>query len=234
MDYEAFYKLTYGLYIVSSHLGNRKNGYVCNTVFQVTAEPPQIAISCSKNNFTTELILNSKLFSVSVLQQDSKSELIGLFGYKSGKNINKFDSVKYITGKTGTPIVIDDSVAWFECNVVKEFDLGTHILIIGNVLNFELLKSNENPLTYAFYRDIKKGFAPQNAPTYIDKSKIKENTTQPQDDLKFECTICGYIYDPTEGDIEHGIAPNTPFRELSQEWECPRCHAKKDMFEPLN
>jgi rubredoxin len=48
---------------------------------------------------------------------------------------------------------------------------------------------------------------------------------------KYECTICGYVYDPAAGDPEHGIKPETPFAELPDDWVCPLCGAAKDMFE---
>jgi len=50
---------------------------------------------------------------------------------------------------------------------------------------------------------------------------------------KWECTVCGYVYDPAEGDPEADIAPGTPFEELPDDWVCPDCGAEKDMFEPL-
>ncbi len=48
---------------------------------------------------------------------------------------------------------------------------------------------------------------------------------------KYECTVCGYIYDPEKGDQEHGINPGTPFDVLPDDWVCPLCGAAKDMFE---
>ena len=48
---------------------------------------------------------------------------------------------------------------------------------------------------------------------------------------KWRCTICAYIYDPAEGDIENGVTPGTTFKELTVEWECPRCGVKKSLFE---
>ena len=50
---------------------------------------------------------------------------------------------------------------------------------------------------------------------------------------KWECIVCGWIYDPEVGDPDGGIAPGTPFEELPDDWECPECGATKDMFEPL-
>lgn len=82
MNTEAFFKISYGLYIISTAAGQKMNGYVANTAFQVTAEPPQIAISCNKDNFTTHLIQQSGLFSISILEEQASAEIIGLFGYK--------------------------------------------------------------------------------------------------------------------------------------------------------
>jgi rubredoxin len=50
---------------------------------------------------------------------------------------------------------------------------------------------------------------------------------------KWECMVCGYIYDPAQGDPDAGISPGTPFEELPDDWVCPDCGASKDMFEPL-
>jgi len=51
---------------------------------------------------------------------------------------------------------------------------------------------------------------------------------------KYECQVCGYIYNPKEGDPEHGVKPGTPFEKLSEDWTCPQCGAGKDQFGPLD
>jgi len=177
INIEAFFKVTYGLYIVSSGLNNKLNGFVSNSVFQVTAEPNKFAVCCHKNNFTATQIKESGAFSVSVLQKDTKQGLIGLFGYKSGRDVNKYENVNYIVGKTGVPVLTDDSIAWFECEVTQSFDVGTHLLFIGKVISSDIINPAEDPLTYTYYREVKKGFAPENAPTFIDRSKIVKKTT---------------------------------------------------------
>ncbi|MTI71051.1 MAG: rubredoxin [Firmicutes bacterium] len=48
---------------------------------------------------------------------------------------------------------------------------------------------------------------------------------------KYVCVPCGYVYDPAEGDPEGGIEPNTPFKDLPDDWVCPVCGAGKDLFE---
>jgi flavin reductase (DIM6/NTAB) family NADH-FMN oxidoreductase RutF/rubredoxin len=227
MNIEAFFKVSYGLYIISSNNNEKQNGYIANTVFQVTSDPINFAVCCSKNNFTAKLIEDSKLFSISVLRQDTRSELIRTFGYKSGKDIDKFTDIKYIMGKTGVPIVTDETIAWFECKVVHTIELSTHIMFIGNVVNNALLAEDIEPLTYAYYQKVKKGISPVNAPTYVNKEKIMQET---QNNIKHECMVCGYIYDPKVGDEENGIIAGTTFEDLPDKWVCPVCGVGKEDF----
>ena len=50
---------------------------------------------------------------------------------------------------------------------------------------------------------------------------------------KWQCIPCGYIYDPAKGDPDGGIAPGTAFEDISDDWRCPQCGARKDMFEKV-
>ena len=228
MNIEAFYKISYGLYAVCSKSGSKLNGYISNTVFQVTSEPAQFALSCSKNNFTTSIISESKAFSISVLEKETGPNIIGTFGYRSGKDTDKFKDIKFKTGKTGSPILIDNVIAWFECRVVASHDVGSHILFIGELIDSELCMPGKEPLTYAYYRDIKKGKAPKNAPTYIDDIKGKPMPGKKAE--KFYCPACGYVYDPAIGDPDSGIAPGTSFEDIPDSWICPTCGTEKADF----
>lgn len=235
MNIEAFFKITYGLYIIASKHGHQLNGYIANTAFQVTADPPQIAISCSKNNYTCHMIEASNSFSISILSQHVKPDIIGLFGYHSGKDINKFEHIKYTTATTGAPIVTEDCLAWFDCRVNQSIDLGSHMLFIATIENNAILEESGIPLTYAYYHEVKKGKAPKNAPTYIDEAKLSSNTSISQPHFKkYKCLACGYIYDPAIGDPETNIPPGTPFEALPDDWNCPTCGAHKAMFEPFD
>jgi len=49
----------------------------------------------------------------------------------------------------------------------------------------------------------------------------------------WECTVCGYVYDPAIGDPDNGIAPKTNFEDLPEDWVCPECGADKDQFEEM-
>ena len=232
MNLEAYYKITYGLYVVSSADGNKINGYISNTVFQVTAEPAQFAIACSKNNFTTGMIQKSKVFSISALRKETSADLIGTFGFKSGKEHDKFFKFNNKTGITGAPILIEDTLAWFECEMVQMIDVGTHLLFIGKVIDGDMLDTTGEPLTYAYYRESRNGKAPINAPTFIDpeklKDKVHESTTRLY--VKYECTVCGHIYDEETGEPEAGIPACTKFSDLPADWTCPVCGAEKADF----
>jgi flavin reductase (DIM6/NTAB) family NADH-FMN oxidoreductase RutF len=173
INYQALFKISYGLFIVSSGDRTRGNGYISNTVFQVTSEPPRFALCCNKNNFTAEFIRDCEAFSVSILAQNASSELFGKFGFRSGKSFDKMTGLNVKYGETNVPIVLDDCIAYLECKVVQTFDVGTHLMFIGELLNAELIDDSREPLTYSYYRDVKKGVAPKNAPTYIDKSRLE-------------------------------------------------------------
>jgi flavin reductase (DIM6/NTAB) family NADH-FMN oxidoreductase RutF/rubredoxin len=227
INFEAFFKISYGLYIVSAGNESKRNGFISNSVFQVTADPPQFASCCNKENYTAELIKKQAAYSISILSQDAETKLIGSFGYKSGRDIDKFSAVEFKEGQQNVPVVLDDTIATIECKLVQTFDVGTHLIFIGEVVASEVIADNEEPLTYAYYRHVKKGLAPKNAPTYIDKSKlIKEEKTSASP--KYRCPACGYIYDPEKGDPDSGIKPGTPFEDLPDDWVCPLCGTEKE------
>ena len=230
MKRDAFYKITYGLYVVSSTNGSQSNGYIANTVFQVTATPARFAVACNKDNYTCGLISQSQVFALSILQQDTKAELIGLFGYKSGRTLDKYASVRHRLGQTGAPILLEDTLAWFECKVVQTIDVGTHLLFVGEVLDGDVIDNSHPPLTYAYYRDVKKGKAPKNAPTYLAPDGAEEARPAPLASDKYVCAVCSHVYDPAVGDPDAGIPAGTRFEDLPETWVCPVCGAAKSDF----
>ena len=81
MNVRALHKLGYGLYVVCSRKSKKLNGQIANTVFQITSEPPTIAVSINKSNLTHEFIAESGVFVASVLSQDTPLYFIGHFGF---------------------------------------------------------------------------------------------------------------------------------------------------------
>ena len=221
INFEALFKISYGLYIVSSGTKEKGNGYIANTVFQITAEPPQFAISCNKNNLTTQFIQESGAFAVSILHKDTEPTIFGRFGFKSGKDINKLEGMSLTYGETGVPIVLNDCVAFMEFKLVQSVEVGTHIIFIGELLQADVVDNDKEPMTYAHYRQVRKGVAPKNAPTYIDKSKLAAKPPAPEH-KKYKCTACGYIYDEAK--------EGKKFADLPADWVCAICGSEKDDF----
>jgi len=229
INYEAFYKVSYGLYIVCSGDKIRGNGFISNTVFQVTSEPARFASCCNKDNYTAEFIKKTGAFSVSVLHQKTPADIFGRFGYKSGRNADKLEGMQIHYGETGIPIVLNEAIAYLECKVVQTLDVGTHWLFIGELVHSDVLDDTMEPITYLHYREVNKGLAPKNAPTYVDKSKFEKKESGSKF-KKFKCTACGYIYDEETGDPSSGRDPGTSFADLPDDWVCPVCGTEKEDF----
>jgi flavin reductase (DIM6/NTAB) family NADH-FMN oxidoreductase RutF/rubredoxin len=221
INYESLFKISYGLYIVSSGNKDKASGFISNTVFQVTAEPPKFAACCNKNNFTADVIKKTGSFSVSILHKDAAPDTFGRFGYKSGRDFEKMAGINLIYGETGVPIVLNDSIAYLECRVVDTIDVGTHLMFIGELIQAEIIDDQKEPITYLYYRQVKKGVAPKNAPTYIDKSKLAAKSEKPIA-KKYKCPACGYIYDDATEPVK--------FEDLPESWICPVCGSEKDDF----
>jgi flavin reductase (DIM6/NTAB) family NADH-FMN oxidoreductase RutF len=154
MDSKALFKISYGLYIITSKKGEKINGQIANTVFQISSDPATVAISINKQNLTNEFIRESKVFGVSILAQEAPLSLIGNFGFKSGRDVNKFKDINFKIGASGVPIVTNDMVACLEAEVINEVDAGTHHIFIGRITNAEVFNAGE-PMTYAYFRATK-------------------------------------------------------------------------------
>jgi len=227
MDVKALYKLSYGLYVVCSRKGDRLNGQIANTVFQIASEPPTIAVSINKSNLTHEFVKESKVLTVSVLSQDTPLSFIGHFGFKSGREIDKLEGISYKIGETQAPVVTDNTLAYLEARIIQELDVGTHTIFVGELVGADVIKEGE-PMTYAYYHQVKRGTTPKTAPSYIEEKKEVIPKM-----AKYRCTVCGYIYDPEEGDPDGDIKPGMPFEEIPDDWVCPICGAAKSEFEEV-
>ena len=173
LDRRVFGDLSYGLYIVTSRDGDQMNGQIVNTVIQVTSDPPRVAVIINKKNLTHDFINRSKVFGVAVLDESTPIKFLGPFGFRSGRDINKFSEVQFKEGLTGCPLVIEHAVSLLEAEVFDQIDLGTHTIFVGNAVNTEVLREG-SPLTYQYYREFLKGKSPPNAPTYTpSKQELK-------------------------------------------------------------
>ena len=166
MNLKALHAISYGLYVIGSKKGERLNGQTANTAIQVSSEPPTISVCINKGNLTHEFIKDSGVFTVSILSQDTPLSFVGKFGFKSGRDTDKLDGVNYKTGETQAPIVLDYALAYLEARVIKDVDVGTHTIFVGQLVEADVLKEGE-PMTYAYYHQVKRGTTPKTAPSYI-------------------------------------------------------------------
>ena len=70
--------------------------------------------------------------------------------------------------------------------------------------------------------------------TYIKSNMFEGRRGGKNKMKKYECTVCGYVYDPELGDPENGVAPGTSFEDVPDDWVCPECGVEKDLFEALD
>ncbi|MEG0071791.1 MAG: flavin reductase [Raoultibacter sp.] len=221
MDTTAFFALNYGLYIVSSAVGEERSGCVVNTFSQVTSNPIQVSVTLNKENNTTQVIERSGLFTVVCLAQDAPLELIGTFGFHSSIDTDKFAEWPHTCDEGGVPFVTEHTVARFSAKVVATLDVGTHIIFIGEAIEAEVT-SAATPMTYAYYHQVKGGKTPPKASTFAAEQTIPVVLSDPTAPTKkrigWLCTVCGYIEWADE---------------LPEDFTCPVCGAGKESFERI-
>lgn len=170
MNKSAFWSLSYGVYVISVWDGERPTGCIANSAMQITSDPATIAISINHDNYTNQCIEKAGRFAISVLSEKTKPTIIGTFGFKSGENVNKFESVDYEIH--GDMPIIKDCCAFITCEVINKMETNTHTVFLGKVLDADI-RSDDPAMTYSYYHKVIKGKSPKNAPTYIaDEKKI--------------------------------------------------------------
>jgi flavin reductase (DIM6/NTAB) family NADH-FMN oxidoreductase RutF/rubredoxin len=214
MNKSALHKLSYGIYVLTTKADDTPFGCIINTAFQITSDPPRLAVSCNRDNFTHDKIQQAGQFAVSALAEDSDAAIIATFGYNSGRDMDKFARHNATPGsKLGLPLFPAESAATFECKLVDQIEVETHTIFIGEIVECEVSRPDADEMTYRYYHEIRKGSAPKNAPTFI--AEETSDTSREQ----WQCDVCNYIYDGT-----------LPFDELADNWVCPVCGATKDHF----
>ena len=98
--------MSYGVYIVSTWDKGRATGCTANSAMQITSDPATIAVSINHDNYTNQCIQNTGRFAISILGENSSPFIIGAFGFKSGRDNNKFDEVESVV-KSCMPVIAD-------------------------------------------------------------------------------------------------------------------------------
>lgn len=165
MNNNVFRNLSYGVYILSCKIDDKYTGCTVNSIMQITSNPATIALSVNHDNYTHFCIEKTKRISVSILSENSNPLAIGTFGFRSGRDINKFEIIPYNL-VDGLP-VIKDACAYLICEIKDKIETSTHTLFIADVLNGDIL-NDKVPMTYSYYHNVIKGKSPKTAPAYIE------------------------------------------------------------------
>ncbi len=188
-------RISYGLYVVTSMMDGKKNGFISNTVIQSASSPLTLTICITKTGYTHDMIVRTGKFNVSILDETAEFDLFKRFGMQSGRNADKFkDFSNWIPVENGLPVITKSTNAYFCCDVLEQIDLGSHSLFIASVVSSGVL--NDKPsITYADYYDhVKpKPEAPRPKP---DADSPEQGRGKPV----YRCTVCGALY---EGPGDH-------------------------------
>lgn len=211
MDKTVLRDLSYGMYVIGSKL-DRDVGCVANTVVQITNDPMTVAVSINKDNYTNKAIKESNKFSVSILSEKTKPELIGTFGYKSSIDTNKYENIEYF--ELEGMKVLKDACSAIVCEVIDTMETSTHTVFLGKIIAMEKI-TEDVPMTYKYYHEVLKGKSPEKAPTYM-KEEVKENMEIGK--TKWKCKICGYVVEA---------------ESLPADYVCPICGRPVSDFEKV-
>lgn len=203
MNKKAMYKLTYGLFVLTSGRDGKDSGCIINTAGQVTSEPNRVSIAVNKANFTHDLVKDSGKFNLSILSEKASFDTFRHFGFQSGREVDKFAGYTDCErSQNGLYYVTAGTNAYISATVEQAIDLGSHTLFIAAVDDMEVL-SDEPSASYAYYQ-----------------SSIKPKPEKPVSGGKtvWRCSVCGYIY---EGE------------ELPADFICPLCKHPASDFEKV-
>lgn len=212
IDLELLYHISYGMYIMSVNHGGSPTGCLINTCMQITSENPIFAVSLNKGNYTHNIALTEKRFSLCILSEQTPVPIMSAFGFRSGKDTNKFENVAY-SMLNGLPVIAENSCANLLFDVIETADMETHSVIFGRLVE-TVAGDGAVPMDYTYYRQVIKGRAPKNAPTYQPVHKA-ENTVVPEAKARWVCEVCGYVY---EGD------------DIPADFTCPVCGVERSNF----
>lgn len=199
-DLTALFNIGYGLYVVTSNDGKKDNGLIVNTVTQVTSTPNRIAVTINKENYSHHVIKQTGKMNINCLNVDAPFRLFENFGFRSGRNCDKFADFEFIRSDNGLAFLTSYINSFMSLKVEDYVDLGTHGMFICSVTEARVMNDKET-MTYSYYH--------------------KNVKPKPQTEGKkgYVCKICGYVY---EGDklpddyicplCKHGAADFEPIK----------------------
>ena len=175
-DLTALFNIGYGLYVVTSNDGKRDNGLIVNTVTQITNTPNRIAVTINKENYSHHVIKQTGIMNINCLSQDAPFSIFERFGFKSGRNTDKFEGITPLRSDNGLAFLPQYINSFMSLKVEKYVDFDTHGMFICEITEARVINNNET-MTYTYYQN-----------------NVKP---KPQTEGKkgFVCKICGYVYE---------------------------------------
>jgi len=179
IDPAVMHKLTYGLFVLTAKDGEKDNGCIINTAIQITSTPQRISIALNKTDFTHDMILKTGEFNVSVLTESAPFRIFEQFGFKSGRDVDKFEGYAFDDrAANGIRYISEHVNCVIAGKVIESHDYGTHTVFIADVTEAFVL-SGEASVTYQYYY-----------------ANIKPKPQPKKEEKKgYVCKICGYVYD---------------------------------------
>ena len=179
IDSSSLFKITYGLFVVTCNDGQRDSGLIVNTVMQQTSTPLTLSVTINKQNYSHDVIKSTKKLNVNSLTINTPFSIFENFGFKSGKDYDKFADVFHWKSQNGLPVLSGEIInAFFSLEVTDYVDLGTHGLFICKVVEATHICDDES-MSYDYYH---KNVKP--------KKKPKKSG--------YVCKICGYVHEGEE------------------------------------
>ncbi len=179
IDLSALFKIGYGLYVVTCRDGEKDNGMILNTAIQVTNTPARLSVTINKANYSHDVIKKTGKMNVNCLTVEAPFKVFEVFGFQSGKDVNKFADCTPLRSENGLIYLPKYINAYLSLSVEQYIDLDTHGMFICTLDEARVISDVES-MTYSYYHSNVK-----------PKPQAKKKTG-------FVCKICGYIY---EGEI---------------------------------
>ncbi len=208
IEKQAMYKLTYGLFVLTTTDGEKQNGCIVNTVSMITDSPKRITVFVNKSNYSEELLRKTGVFNVSVLTEKTPFEVFKQFGFCSGRDTDKFAGKEYPKTENGLYYLPEYANAVLSAKVVDAYDYDTHTLFVAEVTEAKTLNEDKS-VTYEYYQSHIK-----------PKPEVPKADAEAQEKKggKWVCKICGYVH---EGE------------ELPEDFICPWCKHPAEDFEKI-
>ena len=178
-DLTALNHIGYGLYVVTSNDGQKDNGLIVNTVTQVSDSPNRVAVTINKQNYSHHVIRQTGKMNVNCLDTSAPFSLFENFGFRSGRNADKFEGIEELRSDNGLRFLPRHINAMMSLQVENYVDLGSHGMFICSVTEARVISDRES-MTYAYYH--------QNV-------KPQPNT---EGKKGFVCKVCGWVYEGEE------------------------------------